>query len=303
MTGLLPKKLDNRHLVVADAIAAVLSPLTAFLVRFEDAGWLVTNARMVLAYLVVSVPLRLMVFHSAGLYRRLWRHASVGELRQIIFAGGVAGILCAIIGLFIFPAAHITETRVPFSVLFIDGFLTTAAIGFPRLLARTLRGPHLRRRHDDQGRRVLIAGAGDAAKQVVKELRNTSKLGFEPIGFVDDDPTKHNHTLLDLPVFGPLASIRQIVEENAVAEIIIAMPSAPGSVVRRVVRASLDAGIPTLTVPSLPEILARHGDSSLREVEIQDLLRREPVETDLASVAAMATGETVLITGAAGSID
>src|SRR3954466_16420649 len=98
MTGLLPKKLDNRHLFAADAIAATLSTLVAFLVRFEDFSWLATNARMVLAYLLISVPLRLAVFYSAGLYRRLWRHASVGELRQIVFAGAAAGSLCAIVG-------------------------------------------------------------------------------------------------------------------------------------------------------------------------------------------------------------
>jgi FlaA1/EpsC-like NDP-sugar epimerase len=150
----------------------------------------------------------------------------------------------------------------------------------------------------------LIVGAGDTAKMVAKELISNPDLGFEPIGFVDDDPTKQNHMLLELPIWGPLSSIKAIVEQHSVSELIIAMPSARGDVIRKVVRAGLDCGIPTLTVPSLPELISAktNGGTSLREVEIQDLLRREPVETDLAAVAELATGETVLITGAGGSI-
>lgn len=304
MNGFLPERLRNRHLLAADCVAALLSVLVAFIVRFEDVSWLGVNIRLVLIYTAISVPLRIVIFYVAGLYRRLWRHASVGELRQIVIAGAAAAAAVAFIGLVAMPKWHLTTSRVPLSVVFMDGLLTTAAIGLPRLLARTVRGPlsGRRRRRDDLGKRVLLVGAGDAAKQVVKELFNSASLGFEPVGLVDDDVTKHHHTLLGLPIFGPLSSIRRVVEEHAIAEIIIAMPSAPGSVVRQVVRAALDAGIPTLTVPSLPEIIARKGDSTLREVEIQDLLRREPVETDLASVAALATGETVLITGAGGSI-
>ena len=109
--------------------------------------------------------------------------------------------------------------------------------------------------------------------------------------------------LLELPIMGTLSAIKSIVEQHGVAELIIAMPSARGDVVRKVVRAGLDCGIPTLTVPSLPELISSKANGpSLREVEIQDLLRREPVETDLAAVAELATAETVLITGAGGSI-
>src|SRR6266852_4873560 len=99
MKGLLPIRLRNRHLLAADSAAAILSTLIAFLVRFEDASWIAANARLVIAYLVVSVPVRVFVFYSAGLYRRLWRHASIGELRQIVVAGGVAATASAIVGL------------------------------------------------------------------------------------------------------------------------------------------------------------------------------------------------------------
>ncbi|MDQ3081674.1 MAG: polysaccharide biosynthesis protein [Gemmatimonadota bacterium] len=299
-----PKRIRNRHLFVADTFSVVAATLIAFLVRFEEWQWISQNSRLVVLYLVISVPLRLFIFFVAGMYRRLWRHAGVGELNPIIVAALGGGAACAVIGLVVLPLTGLTPTRVPFSVVFIDTFLTGALIGLPRLMARIGRTGYSRRRKDDKDKRVLIAGAGDAGKLVVRELfASSQQLGLEPIGFVDSDATKHGHMLAGLPVFGPLAHIPEIVERYGVAEIIIAMPSAPGTVIRQVVRAALSCGIPTRTVPSLPEIISRQGNATgLREVEIQDLLRRDAVETDLAAVAELATSETVLITGAGGSI-
>jgi FlaA1/EpsC-like NDP-sugar epimerase len=293
----------NRHLFLLDAASLVVAPVVAFAVRFEDIGWVSDNLRMVLPYIFLAGPLRLAVFYSFGMYRRLWRQASIGELRQILVAGGAAAVFAAAIGLWLLPTSQITPNRVPFSVVFIDAFLTTAAIALPRLLERTMRARNRRRQRRDPGRPALIVGAGDTAKLIAKELLANPNLGFEPIGFVDDDLTKQNHMLLELPIMGTLSAIKGIIEQNGVSELIIAMPSASGDVVRKVVRAGLDCGIPTLTVPSLPELISSKANgASLREVEIQDLLRREPIETDLAAVAELATGETVLITGAGGSI-
>jgi FlaA1/EpsC-like NDP-sugar epimerase len=296
-------KLRNRHLLVGDAVSSVLAILIAFAVRFEDLGWVASNFSFILPYLLLSLPLRLLCFFSVGMYRSLWRHASVGELRQIVLAGSLGALVSAVIGLWVIPTFHILPSRIPFSVIFIDGFLTTAAIGLPRLLARTFRPRSNRRRRREDCKRVLIIGAGDAAKLVVKELNTNPALGLEPIGFVDDDPYKQRRTLLGLPILGQLSAIKSIVEHHSVSELVIAMPSARGEIIRRVVRAGLDCGIPSLTVPSLPELISsKTNGTSLREVEIQDLLRREPIETDLAAVAELATAETVLVTGAGGSI-
>jgi FlaA1/EpsC-like NDP-sugar epimerase len=297
------KPIRNRHLFAADFVSVVVATLIAFLVRFETFTWLSDNSRLVLVYLAFSVPARLLVFFLSGIYRRLWRHASVGELEPIAVAAVGGGLVCSVIGLILLPVTGLTETRVPFSVVFIDTFLTASLIALPRLMARIGRRGYMRRRKEDVGKRVLIAGAGDAGKLVVKELFASHQLGLEPIGFVDSDATKHGHMLAGLPVFGPLAHIPEIVERFGVAEIIIAMPSAPGTVIRQVVRAALSCGIPTRTVPSLPEIISKQGNGTgLREVQIEDLLRRDAVETDLAAVAELATSETVLITGAGGSI-
>src|SRR5512141_821419 len=293
------KPIRNRHLFVADFLSVIAATLIAFLVRFEQPQWISENLRLVTFSLALSVRARLLVFFLAGMYRRLWRHASVGELRPILVGGMGAGIACATTGLILLPLPQLTATRVPFSVVFIDALLTGGLVALPRLMARIGRRGYMKRRKDDTGKRVLIAGAGDAGKLVVKELLASS----QQLGFVDSDATKHGHMLAGLPVFGPLAHIPEIVERFGVAEIIIAMPSAPGTVIRQVVRAALSCGIPTRTVPSLPEIISKQGNGTgLREVEIQDLLRRDAVETDLAAVAELATSETVLITGAGGSI-
>lgn len=294
--------LRNRHLFLSDAISLVLASLLAFAIRFEEVDWVARNTAVVLPYIAICVPLRLAVFYSLGLYRRLWRHASIGELRRLLAAGTAAGAICAVVGLLLLPLLGNTPTRVPFSVVVIDSMLAGAFVALPRLLARAGTWGHAQRRRDDKAKRTIIVGAGTTGKQVTKELFASARLGMLPIGFVDDNKAKHGHMLCDLPILGSLADLRALISRHDVAELVIAMPSATGTVVRQVVRAALDSGISTLTVPSLPEIISQGSTASLREVEIQDLLRRDIVETDLASVAALATGETVLITGAGGSI-
>ncbi|MEO6056328.1 MAG: nucleoside-diphosphate sugar epimerase/dehydratase, partial [Gemmatimonadales bacterium] len=171
-----------------------------------------------------------------------------------------------------------------------------------RLLVRLL-GRRVQWRRLEDAHRVLIVGAGTAGEMIVKELLGHPQLRLNPVGFVDDDRAKRGHRLCDLPILGPLAKIPEIIRRHEVEEVIIAMPRAPGAVVRQVVRAALDSGVKTRTVPGIFDIISgRVAVASLRQVEIQDLLRREPIQTDLDQVRVLATGETVLVTGAGGSI-
>jgi FlaA1/EpsC-like NDP-sugar epimerase len=149
----------------------------------------------------------------------------------------------------------------------------------------------------------LIAGAGAAGQLVVKELQRNPQLGLQPIGFLDDDPAKVGMRLANLPVLGSLDQAREIIELERIQEVIIAMPSAPGLVVRRIVRAAYEAGAHPRTVPDLGDIITQKVSvTALREVQIDDLLRREPIRTDLAAVSELAANRTVLVTGAGGSI-
>jgi FlaA1/EpsC-like NDP-sugar epimerase len=138
---------------------------------------------------------------------------------------------------------------------------------------------------------------------IVRELLGHPQLGLNPVGFVDDDTSKHGHRLCGLPILGSLGRITELVHRHDIEEVVIAMPRAPGAVVREVVRAALQAGVQTRTVPGIFDIISgRVAVASLRQVEIQDLLRREPIQTDLDLVRVLVTGETVLVTGAGGSI-
>jgi FlaA1/EpsC-like NDP-sugar epimerase len=292
----------NRHFLAVDAFTVFTASLLAFLVRFEGYEWMLGHVGLIAIYVGLSLPLRIVVFYFAGMYRRLWRHASVGELRQIVVAGVAAGFVCAFVGLVYIPVLDLAPSRVPFSVVFLDGLLTIAAVAYPRLLARAGKGKSKRRRND-RFKPVLIVGAGDAAKNVAKDLLASPDSEFDPVGYVDDDRLKHGQTLAGLPVLGPISAIRSLVEKLRISQLVVAMPSAPGPLVREVFRAGLDCGIPTLTVPSVADLMTKKGAApGLREIEIQDLLRRDPIVTDLAAVATLATGETVLVTGAGGSI-
>src|SRR3954465_12950789 len=102
----------NRHLLLLDAASLVAVPLLAFAVRFEEFSWIGHNLRMVLPYILLAGPLRLAVFYGLGMYRRLWRHASIGELKQILVAGGAAGLFAALLGLWFLPVSQTTPSRV-----------------------------------------------------------------------------------------------------------------------------------------------------------------------------------------------
>jgi Predicted nucleoside-diphosphate sugar epimerases len=303
----------NRIFLVLDVVLAVGVALLSFTARFEGLGWWPDLASMATAYVMVAVPAKILLFLRVGLYRRLWRYASIADLEPLLVASLLATLASFIIGLVFLPAAGLTPGRVPIGILVMDSTLTAAVIALPRLLlriavrrARARGTPFVSRsqgadQHDDS--RVLIVGAGDAGGMIVKELLENPQLGLVPVGFIDDDVKKHSHQLRGIPVLGPLAILGELVSKHAIAEVIIALPSARGKVIRDIVKASSAAGVRTRTVPGLFEILSgAKSVSALRPIQIQDLLRRDPIETDLEQVGSLVKGRVVLVTGAGGSI-
>ena len=292
----------NRYFLLSDALLFSASTLAAFALRFEGFDWDTPYRQVAIAYLAISLVVKLYVCHASGLYRRLWRHASVVEVERLIGAVGAFGAACVFIGAFLLPWAGLVPVRVPLSVLFLDVLLSGAAATLPRLAVRLLTRRRSRR-STTAGERVIIAGAGAAGELIGKELLGHPQIGLRPIGFVDDDRRKHGHRMLDLPVFGALKDLTRLIAEHDAHEVIIAMPRAPGKVGREVVAAAAAAGARARTMPGMFDILSgRVSVTALREVQIEDLLRREPIQTDLEQVRELATGETVLVTGAGGSI-
>ncbi len=290
----------NRYLFGSDILLFAASTFLAFIARFEGLAWDPEQWRVAIVYGALSLPVKIGVLWTVGLYRRLWRYAGTVDLERILVASAVSGSICFAAGALLLPRAGLIPSRVPLSVLMLDALLPAAAVSLPRLALRIL-GRRGRPRSD--ARRTLIVGAGAAGEMIVKELLSHPQLGLYPVGIVDDERSKHGHRLCGVPVLGSLDRIADLVARHEAEEIVIAMPRATGKVVREVVQAALDCGIKARTVPSFQDIISgKVSVTALRHVEIQDLLRREPIQTDLEQVRSLATGETVLVTGAGGSI-
>ncbi|MFN8648220.1 MAG: nucleoside-diphosphate sugar epimerase/dehydratase [Gemmatimonadales bacterium] len=291
----------NRHLLVLDLAFVPLATLLAFTLRFEGWAWPAEYRGIAVWYLACVLPCKMLLLYAFGLYRRLWRFASISELEVIVAASASSGLLSLVLGALVLPGLGLIPLRVPLGVLANDALLTGVLVALPRLIVRSLEWHRAGR--SGSARRVLIAGAGQAGGFLVKQLKSHGETGLIPVGFVDDDPAKQGHKLHGLPVLGRLADTARVCREHAVGEILIAMPTAPGTVVRELVRAASDAGVRTRTLPGLSDILSGRFDPfALRQVEIHDLLRREPVKIDLRQVQGLVTERVVLVTGAGGSI-
>lgn len=295
-------QIRNRYLLLLDAMTLVASVGAAYALRFEGRAFDPIYRHTALVFALCTVPLTLAIFVSVGLYRRLWRYASIAEVERIFVALVIAAVMTVLMGGFILPYLGVIPSRVPYSVLALDSLLAATAIVFPRLLYRTIKWHDQRRRRGDDVRAV-IAGAGAAGQMIAKELLANPRLGLYPVAFVDDDSGKTNHRVHEIPVVGRIENIRRIAEDQHAAVVVIAMPSAPGAVIRRIVKLASEAGLKTRILPALSDILnGRAMSTTLRDVQIEDLLRREPVETDLAAVGNLAHGRTIMVTGAGGSI-
>jgi FlaA1/EpsC-like NDP-sugar epimerase len=297
-------RLRNRHFFLIDLTLLPTAAVLAFALRLDASGMQNWTAS-ILVWIVLSVPIRLLVFYWFGLYRQFWRYASVDELVLVALATAVGEIIAAaLLFAIVIPLSGIN--LFPRSVPLIDGLLTLLVVGGPRFATR--RAEQKRERERRWGswepeKPVLVMGAGSAGALIVKEMRSNPQLGLEPVGFVDDDSAKHGVRIAGVPVLGSRSDIPDLVQKHGIAEVIIAMPTAPGSAIREILAICSQAGIAARTIPGLYDILSgRVSVSELRNVDIEDLLRRDPVQTDVTAVRKMLHGCRVIVTGAGGSI-
>lgn len=244
---------------------------------------------------MVALVVQGAVFFVFGLYRGMWRFASIPDLMRILQAV-LVGTAATFIALFLVNRLQ----GVPRSVMLLYPLFLVAALSGPRLLYRWLKD-HSFLAVRSGGKRALIAGAGRAGEMLVRDLiKDTS---YQPVGFLDDDPVKSGRDIHGVRVVGPLADLERQMEERAVDVVLIAMPSASASVMRRIVNACVARNIPCVTLPSLTELAdGRVEVSRLREVRIDDLLGRAPIRLDDVGVNEFVGGRRVLVTGAGGSI-
>jgi FlaA1/EpsC-like NDP-sugar epimerase len=283
-----------------DLALIVISVMGSFALRL-DVGQLPYYLPAVLIMCGVALLVKVPTYYSFGLYRRIWIYASTRELRLITAAVTAGSVLTAALMLGLI-AAGLVIPGMPRSALGIDWLLSLVLIGGSRFALRQLAEQSAAPRKG-RSRRALIVGAGDAGALVVRELQRSSQLNLDPVGFLDDDPAKQNQEIYGVRVIGLVDDLADMLESQHVDEVIFAIPSAPGRIVRLVSDACRHKGIPSRTMPGLYELIGgRVSVSRLREVDITDLLRREPSHIDEEMIGSALTGKRILVTGAGGSI-
>ncbi|MEW6028714.1 MAG: polysaccharide biosynthesis protein [Chloroflexota bacterium] len=297
------RHIRNRFVLLGDLALIVISVLGSFFLRL-DVSAISFYFPAMLVMSVVALLVKVPIYYFFGLYRRLWVYASTSELKLIAAAVTTGSVLTSAVMGIVLLAANSEEVTLgmPRSALGIDWLLSLVLIGGSRFAFRILAEQSGGYR-DAKGKRVVIIGAGDAGALVVRELQRSSQLNLIPVGFLDDDPAKQRHEIYGVRVIGKIADLSNVLDARRADEVIIAIPSAPGSVVRRVTDVCRQKGIPSRTMPGIYELLGgRVSVSRLREVDITDLLRRDPVRVNDEIVGQALEGKRVLVTGAGGSI-
>ncbi|GAB1407394.1 nucleoside-diphosphate sugar epimerase/dehydratase [Thermomonas brevis] len=236
-----------------------------------------------------------LVFWRVGLYRGLWRFASVPDLLNI-FKASLLGLLAAVVGLFFYSRLDLVSR----SALVLYPFLLTALLGAPRLIFRAWKD-HRLQQATEGAERVLVLGAGQAGEALVRDLRRLGR--YDPIGFLDDAAGLRGTRLQGLPVLGRTPDVARIARETGAQLLVIAMPSVDAVAMRRVIGLCEESGLPFRTVPRLVDMLdGRSLPGQLKEVAIEDLLGRLPHAPDWKAIRGWLGARAVLVTGAGGSI-
>ena len=290
----------NRFVLIGDLALTIVSVLGSFALRL-DVSELPYYFPAALLMCAVALLVKIPTYYFFGLYRRLWVYASTNELRLITFAVSSASVLTSGVMLLLI-GFDLIKPGMPRSALGIDWLISLILIGGSRFVLRILAEQSSAQNHG-KTRHVLILGAGDAGALVVRELQKTSQLNLIPVGFLDDDPAKQNHNIYGVSVIGKIEQLEKTLDTKQVDEVIIAIPSAPGRIIRLVNSVCRKRGIPSRIIPGFYELIGgKVSVNRLREVDITDLLRREPVKIDDYLIGSILGGKRVLVTGAGGSI-
>lgn len=273
------------------------SALAGFLLRFDF-----TLPPQYLRHLVYAFPIwilvKIVVFRLVKLDRGLWRYVSVVDVMRVGFGNLVASALSCILILAIVPSGF---PRSIYALDFIVCFLATSGLRMTvRLIQEAVSSP---RSSKTGGKNALIYGAGNAGITLLREIRNNPRLAYRVVGFVDDQPEKKGLRISGITVLGAGENIQSLVKRHDVKTILIAMPSATGVAMTRILELCHAAGADCKTVPGLGEMIEGHGSfGQIREVAVEDLLGRTPIRLEENQIRSTIAGKVILVTGAAGSI-
>ena len=279
-----------------DVVAAIAAWYFAYWLRFNTEIPQYIIPSMGNAMLWVT-PLQTAVFFGSGMYRGIWRYASVADLQRIALAVGLSTLMIAMV-LLMLPHQ---EPPVPRSVLLLDPILLILILGGSRLGYRVWKERRLRNVLGSPGMPVVILGAGDAAADLLKNLARAGD--WRVLGLFDDNPAKRGRQIQGVNVLGALEDLVDVAARLGVERAIIAMPSASHQSRRHALEICRRAGLQALTVPSYQDLMSgKVTVSQVRNVELDDLLGRDPVLLDESRLQEWIRGRSILVTGAGGSI-
>jgi len=282
--------------IVSDIILTVLSYWFSYLLRFNFA---IPDIYMghFLKSCPVLVALRVITFHIFGLYKGMWRYASMNDLIRILKAITAGTVVFSAYVAFYFMALSF-----PRSVIIIDWFIIITFLGGSRFVYRFFR-EFKGMSTITNGKKVLIIGASDEGEMLLRELKKNPKMNYKPVGFLDRSTERKGRRIHDVPVLGVIEDLGKIIRKKKVEEVIVADPSINGKAVREIMTVCRDNGVHCKTVPAIADILrGKISITQIREINIEDLLGREHIELDREKIKAYLSGKRVMVTGAAGSI-
>jgi len=279
--------------VVLDVLVIALAYAAGLMLRFDA-----EVPRESLEFVLKIFPLLAAVYIALnavfGVYRTVWAYGSLGDILALFRPVLLATLLIFGINFWV------NERDLPLSVILIAGELIFPGMAFVKMRTRLLlRLP----RAAQASQRLLILGAGHTGQALARELQNSPGLNYQPIGYLDDDPRKQNRRVHGLRVFGLLSSLEQEIRNHAADAVAIAMPRLPGATMRSIVATCQSQGVPVRIVSGVERwVSGAHRDDTLRDITLDDLLGREPVEVDYQACRQSVNDQVVLVTGAAGSI-
>ncbi|MBI4200764.1 MAG: polysaccharide biosynthesis protein [Chloroflexi bacterium] len=281
------------HLVLVVTVYAA-----SFLLRYDFRLDQATLASL-LQTLSLLVIVRMGTLGVFRLFQGLWRYVGVRDVLQIIKASTAGSLIFVPLVWLIFR-----EVQIPVSIFVLDWAGNLLALAGVRILGLLVReAARAGRRSGPDSKRLLIVGAGEAGAALCREAQGRPEFRLVPVGFIDDDPWKVGASLLGTPVLGNRSDIPRVAAEQRIDTIVIAIPSASREQMRGIVERCREAGVPFRTLPALMSIIdGKVTIDTLREVEIADLLGREPVDLDREAMGILLQGRRILVTGAAGSI-
>ncbi|HMV41358.1 MAG TPA: nucleoside-diphosphate sugar epimerase/dehydratase [Leptospiraceae bacterium] len=289
---------SRRYLIFPiDVVFMTISYITAHLVRYESLEFLEDQERFFISLGIVIVS-RSIIFLYSDIYRSVWAYASIHDLMEIIKV--------TLISSFVSTTALVLYNR--FSqhsrmVPILDTLLLLSLLCLRSFSWRIIRDQYITK-NITSGKPTLIIGAGKSGLMLVTEIRRQPELNLKPIGFLDDDPAKLGAHIQGVPVLGPIDQIERFILSYRVEELIITLGALPGKVISNIIQICEAYKIHAKILPSIGEIFAGKKSSfnQLREIRVEDLLGRDPVNLEIESIKSYLKGQVILISGAGGSI-